>query len=544
MFIFINFQDNQIVITIDFSQRGSCSLTDFLYFQLKARILDGNLTPNQKLPSKRSLASHLGVSVITVQNAYEQLIDEGYVYSAEKRGYFVTELEALSSSDSGHSQTDRRKTTAFQSEQVFFGEGDWSNKTEGSIRTGKPKENLEEACLKTIINLQDNHIHHELFPFSLWSRLMRKVLQDSKERILSPLPPQGLWELRQAIASYLKTFRNMVVDPEQIIIGAGTEYLYSLALQLLGKNLRYGVENPGYLKPSRIMGALQVQWYPLAMDGAGITPQELEEKGINVVLVSPAHHFPTGIIMPIRRRQELLAWARSGSRYIIEDDYDSEFRFTGRPLETLFSLDASSGKGQQDHVIYLNTFTKTLTPSLRISYMVLPESLVKTFHQNLGFYSCTVSSIEQLTLARFIHEGHYEKHLARKKKPLPKPAGQPAVLSEQKLLSFQNFHQRQGHGASFFDGSKHFCQLPSTTNYAEEDRYSGDLPKSILSRNPQRKRSTRFGDKLLRPQKRTDSRAGKAFGRGSKSIGNLSRRFIARRKQEEAVIPPLRIPLI
>ena len=415
IFIFINFQYNQIVITIDFSQRGSCSLTDFLYFQLKARILDGNLTPNQKLPSKRSLASHLGVSVITVQNAYEQLIDEGYVYSAEKRGYFVTELEALSSSDSGHSQTDRRKTTDFQSEQVFFGEGDWSNKTEGSIRTGKPKENLEEECLKTIINLQDNHIHHELFPFSLWSRLMRKVLQDSKVRILSPLPPQGLWELRQAIASYLKTFRNMVVDPEQIIIGAGTEYLYSLALQLLGKNLRYGVENPGYLKPSRIMGALQVQWCPLAMDGAGITPQELEEKGINVVLVSPAHHFPTGIIMPIRRRQELLAWARSGSRYIIEDDYDSEFRFTGRPLETLFSLDASSGKGQQDHVIYLNTFTKTLTPSLRISYMVLPESLVKTFHQNLGFYSCTVSSIEQLTLARFIHEGHYEKHLARKK---------------------------------------------------------------------------------------------------------------------------------
>ncbi len=373
------------------------------------------MLPNQKLPSKRSLASHLGVSVITVQNAYEQLIDEGYVYSAEKRGYFVTELEALPSPDSGQSQLTRRKTAPFQYEQGILAERAYSNKTEVATGAEDPREDCEAACLKTIINLQDNHIHHELFPFSLWSRLMRKVLQDSKERILSPLPPQGLRELRQSIVSYLKTFRNMLVSPEQVVIGAGTEYLYSLALQLLGKNLHYGVENPGYLKPSRIMSALQVHWSPLTMDGGGIIPQELEEKGINVVLVSPAHHFPTGIIMPIKRRQELLSWARSGSRYIIEDDYDSEFRFTGRPLETLFSLDAGQTDSRCGHVIYLNTFTKTLTPSLRISYMVLPENLAKAFHQNLGFYSCTVSSIEQLTLARFIHEGHYEKHLVRKK---------------------------------------------------------------------------------------------------------------------------------
>lgn len=373
------------------------------------------MIPDQRLPSKRSLASHLGVSVITVQNAYEQLIDEGYVYSAEKRGYFVTKLETLSSSSSGQPQLTRRKTAPFQDERGILEERACSNKTEATTEAEGPKENCEEACLKTTINLQDNHIHHELFPFSLWSRLMRKVLQDSKERILSPLPPQGLWELRRAVAGYLGTFRNMTVEPEQVVVGAGTEYLYSLALQLLGRNLRYGVENPGYQKPARILEAMGVEWTPVDMDSAGIAPIQLEEKRMDVALVSPAHHFPTGIIMPIKRRQELLTWARSGSRYIIEDDYDSEFRFTGRPLETLFSLDAGQTDSRCGHVIYLNTFTKTLTPSLRISYMVLPENLAKAFHQNLGFYSCTVSSIEQLTLARFIQEGHYEKHLARKK---------------------------------------------------------------------------------------------------------------------------------
>lgn len=390
------------MITIDFSQRGSKSLTDFLYLQLKERILEGDLQPNQKLPSKRSLASHLGVSVITVQNAYQQLIDEGYVYSKEKRGYFVTELESFSSSEAS-----KKLHTEDQ------GENQQTNSSANQPFHASRSIQAPFQARKKVINLQAAHIHQELFPFSLWASLMRRVLHESKERILSPLPPQGLLELRQAIASYLETFRNMKVQPEQVVIGAGTEYLYSLTLQLLGKHLRYAVENPGYQKPAQIMTAMGVSWSPVTMDSGGIMIRELEEKQLDAVLVSPAHHFPTGIIMPIKRRQELLAWARAGSRYIMEDDYDSEFRFTGRPMETLFSLDATSDT--QGQVIYLNTFTKTLTPSLRISYMVLPWHLAQDFHHKLGFYSCTVSSIEQLTLARFIQEGHYEKHLARKK---------------------------------------------------------------------------------------------------------------------------------
>lgn len=393
------------MITMDFSQRENESLTDFLYLQLKNRILEGSLLPDQKLPSKRSLASHLGVSVITVQNAYQQLIDEGYVYSEEKRGYFVTELEAFSSPESAKNHHTVHNPEENQQKSNFI---------EGIFQKPNPITQLsQDTAGKNKINLQAAYIHQELFPFSLWASLMRKVLQESKERILSPLPPQGLLELRQAIASYLGTFRNMQVQPDQVVIGAGTEYLYSLAIQLLGRSLRYGVENPGYQKPAQILSAMGVSWQPVTMDSAGILIHQLEEKALDAVLVSPAHHFPTGIIMPIKRRQELLAWARQGSRFILEDDYDSEFRFTGRPLETLFSLDATSDS--QGQVIYLNTFTKTLTPSLRISYMVLPWNLAKKFHQQLGFYSCTVSSIEQLTLARFIQEGHYEKHLSRRK---------------------------------------------------------------------------------------------------------------------------------
>lgn len=419
MYIFIStqFLYNQIMITIDVAQRGSRSLTEFLYSQLKERILAGNLCPNQRLPSKRSLSSHLGVSVITVQNAYQQLIDEGYVYSAEKRGYFVTPLDTGT-----HAMAlPGKHQIPPQSAQP---EG-------GAARF--PLQDQDSHPQPDLINLRDNHIHRELFPFTLWSRLMRRVLQESKDRILAPLPPEGLWELRQAVAGYLGTFRNMAVEPEQVVIGAGTEYLYSLVLQLLGRNLRYGVENPGYRKPARIMEAMGVDWTPVAMDTSGVTVEQLEEKQVDAVLVSPAHQFPSGIIMPIKRRQELLAWARCGQqtqqRFIIEDDYDSEFRFTGRPLEPLFSLEAAnqnqleaahSGQGnctdeKSGHVLYLNTFTKTLTPSLRISYMVLPWNLVRRFRQQLGFYSCTVSSIEQLTLARFIQEGHYEKHLTRRK---------------------------------------------------------------------------------------------------------------------------------
>ncbi len=365
------------MITIDFSQRENLSLTEYLYSQLKKMIGTGEIQGNEKLPSKRALATHLGVSIITIKNAYERLIAEGYVYSAEKKGYFVTPLES-----------------------TYFIE-----KPKKIIQTNQ----TDFSKNQDFINLQGNSVNQNQFPFSLWAKLFRQSLKESKEKILSPLPAQGLLELRIAIANHLAKFRNLVVNPEQIIVGAGTEYLYTLLVQLLGKNCRFAVENPGYKKTSAIFEANGAFCFPIEMDNSGLLPQKLNELKIDAVHVSPAHHFPTGIVMPIRRRQELLNWAYNQNTFIIEDDYDSEFRFDGRPLDTLFSMD------NNERVIYLNTFTKSISPSLRISYMVLPENLVQEFRNKLGFYSCTVSSIEQLTLASFISGGWFEKHLIRMK---------------------------------------------------------------------------------------------------------------------------------
>ena len=214
--------------------------------------------------------------------------------------------------------------------------------------------------------------------------------------------------LRLAISTHLHAFRGMDTAPEQIIVGAGTEYLYGLLIQLLGAERTYAVEDPGYRKISKIYGSHSVKCCHIPLDAGGIITSELEYSGADILHISPSHHFPTGIVTPISRRYELLAWAaKSDSRYIIEDDYDSEFRLEGRPVPTLSSIDV------MEKVIYMNTFSKSLTPTIRISYMVLPKHLVQRFYDKLSFYSCTVSNFEQLALARFIEEGYFEKHINR-----------------------------------------------------------------------------------------------------------------------------------
>ena len=223
-----------------------------------------------------------------------------------------------------------------------------------------------------------------------------------------PLPHQGIPELRQAIADHLLAFRGMRVDPARILIGAGTDFLYNLLIQLLGRDKIYAVEDPGYGKIRKIYAAGGVTCISARMDAAGVCPDGLGRA--RVLHMSPSHHFPTGLVTPLHRLQELLAWARERDGYIIEDDYDSEFRFDAHPKPTMQSLDHSG------RVIYMNTFSKSLAPSIRISYMILPEALMEQLHSRLGFYSCTVSSFEQYTLARFLSGGHFEKHINRMRK--------------------------------------------------------------------------------------------------------------------------------
>ena len=230
---------------------------------------------------------------------------------------------------------------------------------------------------------------------------------DYGEQLLLPLPHQGIPELRQAIADHLAAFRGMTVDPENILIGAGTDFLYNLLIQLLGRDKIYAVEEPGYGKIRRIYAAGGVTTVSAYMDSAGVLPGSLGQA--QVLHISPSHHFPTGLVTPVSRRLELLRWAKEGENWIIEDDYDSEFRFDAHPMPAMQSLDA-------ERVIYMNSFSKSLAPSIRISYMVLPGHLMELFRQKLGFYSCTVASFEQYTLARFLSRGYFEKHINRMRK--------------------------------------------------------------------------------------------------------------------------------
>lgn len=364
------------MLTYSFENRGSDTLYEYLYKQIKNDILNYKLSPDEKLPSKRTLAKHLNVSTITVENAYLQLMAEGYIYSKAKSGYYVSHLS--SSKEQTLKVAAVKPITKTQHSRNFF--ADFVN----------------------------NSTSPDNFPFSTWTRLMRETMSDESEKLMVRSPSTGVEELRMAIANYLFQFRGMAVEPEQIVIGAGTEYLYGLIIQLLGRNKVYAVEDPGYQKISKIYGANDVKCVPIPLDKNGVSISYLEEAGADVLHISPSHHFPTGIVTPISRRYEILSWAsKTSERYIIEDDYDSEFRLLGKPIPSLQSIDVL------EKVIYMNTFSKTLTSTIRISYMVLPKTLMERYRQELNFYSCTVSNFEQYTLAKFIEKGHFEKHINR-----------------------------------------------------------------------------------------------------------------------------------
>ena len=249
------------------------------------------------------------------------------------------------------------------------------------------------------------------FPFDTWAKIMRSVLSEKQSELLKTVSFQGIYELREAIAKYLYGFRGMQVSPDQIIIGAGTEYLYGRLIQLLGRDHVYAVEDPGYQKIMKIYQANAIPWEYVAVDENGMQIDKLYESKASVVHVSPGHHFPTGSIMPIARRRQLLEWAEQDrERYIIEDDYDSEFRFSRRPVPAIQSIN------HNHRVIYLNTFSKTLAPSIRISYMVLPRKLMERYVSTMNFYSCTVSAFEQYAMAEFMKKGYFERHIHRMKK--------------------------------------------------------------------------------------------------------------------------------
>lgn len=356
-----------------------------LYEQLRRDIMSGSYAYGTKLPSKRLLAEEAGVSVITAKHAYEILCDEGYLESRQRSGYFVVyrESDFLFPTENG-------MQTEASSYQIW--EPIHKGRSDGSSRTA---------------HTHSAHSVQSDFPFSVLSKTMRKVILDYGEDILVKSPNRGCPKLRSAICAYLNRSSGIQARPEQIIIGAGAEYLYGLIIQLLGKERIFAMEKPSYEKIQRVYRANGVACEMLKLGRDGIRTEDLQKTEASVLHVTPYNSFPSGVTASVSKRHEYLRWAENRDGYIIEDNYDSELTVSTKNEDTIFSL------AEKGNVIYLNTFSRTIAPSMRVGYMVLPETVLAVFEKKLGFYSCTVPVFEQYVLAELIESGDFERHINR-----------------------------------------------------------------------------------------------------------------------------------
>lgn len=343
--------------------KSRVTLYDQLYGALRAEIERGGMAAGTRMPSKRELSQHLGISTATVEAAYGRLASEGFCESRPRSGMFV------------------------------------SRELPGAVQ---------------MISLQDVPVRWDFttgaadadhFPYAAWARLMREVLSEQDNSLLLSGDPQGSPELRREIADMMKKLRGIKVQPEQIVVAAGTEVLVTALVALIGRERLFAVEDPGYSRVRRILTASGARIAPTPLSCGAIDVSSLYLSGAGAAYVTPSHQFPTGVEMDTAQREALLRWARETGGYILEDDYDSEFRFSGTGAPALMAMDGG------EHVIYMNTFARTLAPGLRLSFMALPPLLARRYRALHG--ACSVSGFEQETLRKFISGGHLERHIAR-----------------------------------------------------------------------------------------------------------------------------------
>lgn len=362
------------MLTYDFNECYSEPKYLFLYRKIKEDIQLGVLKTKERLPSKRSLAEHLGVGLITVENAYQLLKEEGYIETRERSGYFVAKVPNMGPSD------------PVSKEQLNWLETENSNRNTTSSQGGR-------------------------FPSSLYFKTIRRVISEYGEELLWSSPNQGCGILRNSIAAYLQRYRGIFAQPKQIIIGSGAEYLYGTVVRLFGADYIYGIEDPSYAQIETVYRGNGASCEKLRMGTEGILTEALQNTSADILHVTPFHSYPSGVTAPVGKRMEYLEWAKKQhkgrKRFIVEDDFDSEFFMPGKPIQTLFMMD------QGHSVIYINTFSKSLSPSIRMGYMILPEKLLDRYEKTSGAYSCTVPVLEQYALAEFINKGYFEQHLNR-----------------------------------------------------------------------------------------------------------------------------------
>lgn len=359
---------------IELHKDDSLPLYEQIYNQIRRDIIEGKLQVGMKLPSKRQLGTFLNVSQTTIESAYGQLAAEGFILSLPRKGFFVQAIEELS-----YVQPDTMASTP--------------------VRTVK-----EEIA----IDFSPGHIATEHFPFTAWRKYAKEVIDERSQNLLLLGDPHGDIELRTEIAAYLYHSRGVDCTPEQIIIGSGTEQLLPFIIRILGKETTFAIEDPGYPLTHYVFSHHGRKAIPISVDREGMNIDQLQQTDADIAYVTPSHQFPTGTVLSAPRRIALLNWAAAKEdRFIIEDDYDSEFRYTGRPIPALYGMD------QGQNVIYISTFSKSLMPSLRMAYTVLPNTLLKRYQAAFIHYVSTVPRLDQHILARFMQAGDFSKHLNR-----------------------------------------------------------------------------------------------------------------------------------
>lgn len=361
-----------IEIMIHLQQDLKAALYEQIYEYIKQEIADGNISMGEKLPSTRLLAKNLSVSRSTVELAYEQLLSEGYLESRPGSGYYACDI--------------------------------------GEIYQVQKEEKIEVRIPKQhdyIYDFSPYMVDLRYFPYNVWKKITRMVISEEDE-LFKAGNSSGEDNLKEEVAKYLHQARGVKCNKDQIIIGSGNDYLLLLLAQILGIKKRVVMENPTYIQAYRTFCNMDYSVYGAKMDKDGISLADIKKVQPDIVYTMPSHQYPLGIVMPLKRRMELLSWANEDSRrYIIEDDHDSEFRYKGKPIPSLQGYD-TSGK-----VIYLGTFSKSIAPAIRIGYMVLPKEMLKQYYENCGFYSATVSKMQQEILFRFMEGGYFERHLNR-----------------------------------------------------------------------------------------------------------------------------------
>ena len=364
-------------ITFFLNRNLDIPLYQQLYQLFKKNMHDGHIQKGMKLPSKRLLAAQLSISQTTVERTYEQLAAEGYIVSKPRSGWFAD-----------------------------YNESDFVHSEVPSITSIKPEIKDKENW----IDFHYGNVDSVHFPFSAWRKSMVSSLDQYGQQLYRPGNILGEPELRTLIAEYLYQLRGVHCQPEQVILGAGNPILLQILCQVFGRDISIGYEEPGFPRSRKIFELNSMKIHPISVDEEGISMDGIRKENPSLVYVTPSHQFPLGTVMTIDRRRQLLNWAAENHSFVIEDDYDGEYRYSGQPIPSLQGLD------QHNRVIYMGTFSKSLLPSLRVSYMVLPSSLLEKGREITSLYKQTVSCHIQLTLAEFINKGEWQKHINRMRK--------------------------------------------------------------------------------------------------------------------------------